>query len=98
MNRYKLLNLVSNVTVFFLFLITAFFVFTRNNIKILNSIYGIVFLVLNILQVLMFAVIGFMFAVFEKGTKSYHSIAKAVISFFVYFVISILIIISMAVR
>lgn len=98
MDKYKLINLISNITVFLLFVITAFFVFTRDYINTFNNVYSVIFLVLNAIEFCFFLIIIFMFIMLEKGTRGYHALVKASISFFVYFILGVLIILSLAVR
>ncbi|WP_297203073.1 hypothetical protein [uncultured Brachyspira sp.] len=92
MNKYLLIHKLINASIIMLFPIAAYYIIEHNNIR--NGVYGIVFIIINIIEIALF--ISFVAAASkcEWGTRKQHAIVKAVISFFIYAVMIILTIIS----
>ncbi|WP_205676557.1 hypothetical protein [Brachyspira sp. G79] len=91
-NKYILIHKLVNASILMLFPIAAFYIVEHNNIK--TGIYSAIFIIINAIEILLFA--SFIIVSFrcEWGTRKQHAIVKALISFFMYMVIIILTVIA----
>lgn len=88
MNKYILIHKIINISILWLFPIIAFFIISFNNIK-----YGanfIVFLIMNIIEILSFISFFIVSSRCEFGTRKQHAIVKAVIALFIYIILIII--------
>lgn len=91
-NKYILIHKLVNASILMLFPIAAFYIIEHNNIK--TGIYSAIFIIINAIEILLFALFVIVSFRCEWGTRKQHAIVKALISFFMYIVIIILTIIA----
>lgn len=88
MNKYILIHRLVNASIFMLFPIAAYYIIEHNKIK--NGVYGIIFIIVNLIEIALFVSFLVVASKCEWGTRKQHAIVKAIISFFIYFIVIIL--------
>ena len=88
MNKYILIHKLINTSIIMLFPIVAYYIIEHNNLR--NGVYGIIFIILNIIEISLFISFIIIASKCEWGTRKQHAIVKAIISFLIYAVIIIL--------
>ena len=87
MNKYIAIHKIINISIFMLFPIAGYIIFAHNQIK--NSFYGIILLVLNLIEIGIFTAFIIVSAKCEWGTRKQHAILKGAISFLIYLIITV---------
>ncbi|WP_300365892.1 hypothetical protein [Brachyspira sp.] len=92
MNKYILIHRIINTSIFMLFPIGAFYIIEHAKIK--AGIYGLIFITVNIIEILLFISFLIVSSRCEWGTRKQHAFVKAGISLIIYLMIIIMAIIS----
>lgn len=94
MNKYIAIHKIINISIFMLFPIAGYIIWTHNEIK--NGVYSIILIILNLIEIGIFT--AFIIAALrcEWGTRKQHAILKCCISFFIYIIIIVLTVIYIA--
>ncbi|WP_302366737.1 hypothetical protein [Brachyspira aalborgi] len=87
LNKYIAIHKIINLSIFMLFPIAGYIILSHNQIK--NSFYGIILLILNLIEVGIFIAFIIVSSKCEWGTIKQHAILKGAISFFIYIIITI---------
>lgn len=87
LNKYIAIHKIINLSIFMLFPIAAYIILAHNQIK--NSFYGIILLILNLIEIGIFTAFIIVSSKCEWGTRKQHAILKGAISFFIYIIITI---------
>ena len=87
MNKYIAIHKIINVSIFMLFPIAGYIILTHNQIK--NGFYGIILLILNLIEIGIFMAFIIVSSRCEWGTRKQHAVLKCAISFFIYLIITI---------
>ncbi|MEI0607875.1 hypothetical protein R4K48_13055 [Brachyspira pulli] len=92
MNKYILIHKLVNASIFMLFPIAACYILSHNELK--AGVYGTVFWVINIIEILLFISFIIVSLKCEWGTRKQHAIVKAGISALIYIIIIVMTMIS----
>lgn len=92
MNKYILIHKLINYTIYMLFPITALYILNYNRLN--TGIYGIIYLIFNIIEIILFISFIIISLKCEWGTRKQHAIVKGIISSILYIIIIIFSIIS----
>lgn len=87
MNKYIAIHKIINISIFMLFPIAGYIILTHNQIK--NGFYGIILLILNLIEIGIFTAFIIVSSRCEWGTRKRHAVLKCAISFFIYLIITI---------
>ena len=87
MNKYIAIHKIINISIFMLFPIAGYIILTHNQIK--NGFYGIILLILNLIEIGIFIAFIVVSSRCEWGTRKQHAVLKCAISFFIYLIITI---------
>ena len=87
MNKYIAIHKIINISIFMLFPIAGYIIFTHNQIK--NGFYGIILLIINLIEIGIFTAFIIVSSRCEWGTRKQHAVLKCAISFFIYLIITI---------
>lgn len=88
MNKYIAIHKIINLSIFMLFPIAGYIIWTHN--EIMNGAYGIILIVLNLVEIGIFTAFIIVSSRCEWGTRKRHAILKGIISFFIYLIIIVL--------
>lgn len=88
MNKYIAIHKIINLSIFMLFPIAGYIIWTHN--EIINGAYGIILIVLNLVEIGIFTAFIIASSRCEWGTRKRHAILKGIISFFIYLIIIVL--------
>ena len=91
MNKYIAIHKIINISIFMLFPIAAYIILAHNRIR--SGFYGIILLILNLIEIGIFIAFIIVSSKCEWGTRKQHAILKGAISFFIYLIIIVLTII-----
>ena len=86
MNKYIAIHKIINISIFMLFPIAGYIILAHNQIK--NGFYGIILLILNLIEIGIFTAFIIVSARCEWGTRKQHAVLKCAISFFIYLIIT----------
>ena len=84
LNKYIAIHKIINISIFMLFPIAGYIIFSHNKIK--NGFY-LILLILNLVEIGIFTAFIIVSSKCEWGTRKQHAILKGVISFFIYAII-----------
>ena len=87
MNKYIAIHKIINISIFMLFPIAGYIILAHNQIR--NGFYGIILLILNLIEIGIFIAFIIVSSRCEWGTRKWHAILKCAISFFIYIIITI---------
>lgn len=93
MSKYKLIHKISNISIFMLFVINGYFIFSYKSMKIFS--YKMIFIVLNIIEIMIFISFFIIGNCCENGTRKKHAMVKTYISIFIYILTFIFMILSL---
>lgn len=93
MNKYNLIHKLSNISLIMLFIISGYFIFAFRSIK--TEFYGIIFIILNLVEIVLFISFFIAGTYCQNGTRKKHARVKIYMSIFVYLLILIFIFISL---
>lgn len=88
LNKYIAIHKIINLSIFMLFPITGYIIFTHN--QIINGFYKIILLILNLIEIGIFTAFIIVSSKCEWGTRKQHAVLKCAIAFFIYFIITLL--------
>ena len=91
MNKYIAIHKIINISIFMLFPIAGYIILAHNQIR--SDFYGIILLILNLIEIGIFIAFIIVSSKCEWGTRKQHAILKGAISFFIYLIIIVLTII-----
>ena len=91
MNKYIAIHKIINISIFMLFPIAGYIILSHNRIR--SGFYGIILLILNLIEIGIFTAFIIVSSKCEWGTRKQHAILKGAISFFIYLIIIVLTII-----
>ena len=91
MNKYIAIHKIINISIFMLFPIAGYIILAHNQIR--SDFYGIILLILNLIEIGIFTAFIIVSSKCEWGTRKQHAILKGAISFFIYLIIIVLTII-----
>ena len=87
MNEYIAIHKIINIAIFMLFPIAGYIILAHNQIR--NGFYGIILLILNLIEIGIFTAFIIVSSRCECGTRKQHAVLKCAISFFIYLIITI---------
>ena len=87
MNKYIAIHKIINISIFMLFPIAGYIILAHNQIR--SGFYGIILLILNLIEIGIFTAFIIVSSKCEWGTRKQHAILKGAISFFIYLIITI---------
>ena len=87
MNKYIAIHKIINISIFMLFPIAGYIILAHNQIR--SDFYGIILLILNLIEIGIFIAFIIVSSKCEWGTRKQHAILKGAISFFIYLIITI---------
>lgn len=85
LNKYIAIHKIINLSIFMLFPITGYIIFTHN--QIISGFYGIILLILNLIEIGIFTIFIIVASKCEWGTRKQHAVLKCAIAFFIYIII-----------
>ncbi|WP_432632281.1 hypothetical protein [Brachyspira sp.] len=85
MNKYIAIHKIINISIFMLFPIAGYIIFEHNQIR--NGFYGIILIILNLIEIGIFTAFIIVSSKCEWGTRKQHAFLKGAIAFFIYLII-----------
>lgn len=85
LNKYIAIHKIINLSIFMLFPITGYIIFTHN--QIINGFYKIILLILNLIEIGIFTAFIIVSSRCEWGTRKQHAVLKGAIAFLIYLII-----------
>ena len=87
MNKYIAIHKIINISIFMLFPIAGYIILAHNQIK--NGFYGIILIILNLIEIGIFIAFIIVSSRCEWGTRKQHAVLKGAIAFFIYLIIAV---------
>lgn len=87
MNKYIAIHKIINISIFMLFPIAGYIILAHNQIR--NGFYGIILIILNLIEIGIFIAFIIVSSRCECGTRKQHAILKGAIAFFIYLIIAV---------